>query len=77
MDRLLRDWKTNLPFLAVISMTDLPYIGYWQDHRFHRAGSGFHGKRLFSLQRHDRARILRVDLMENQIFVDTEETESA
>ena len=62
MDRLLRDWKTNLPFLAVISMTDLPYIGYWQDHRFHRAGSGFQGKRLFSLQRHDRARILRVML---------------
>lgn len=62
MDRLLRDRGTNLPFLATVSMEDLPSIGFWQDHRFRRAGSGFRGKRLFSFQRHDRARILRAML---------------
>lgn len=62
MDRLLRDFGTNLPLLATVSMTDLPSLGFWQDHRFHRAGSGFRGKRIFSLQRHDRARILRAML---------------
>ena len=60
MDRFLHEWKTNLPFLATVSMDDLPSLGFWQDHRFHRAGSGFRGKKIFSFQRRDRARILRV-----------------
>ena len=62
VDRLLREWKTNLPFLATVSMTDLPSLGFWQDHRFHRAESGFLRRKIFSFQRRDRARILRVML---------------
>ena len=63
VDRFLHDWKTNLPFLAVVSMYDLPSIGFWQDHRFHRTETGFrryYG--VFSFRRHDRARLLRVML---------------
>ena len=62
MDRMLREWKTNLPFLASVSLSDLPSVGFWQDHRFHRAESGFLGKKVFSFYRRDRAKILRVML---------------
>ena len=59
IDGLLHDFSGNLPFLAVISMDDLPSTGFWQDHFFRRAEAGFSGKKVYSLERRDRARILR------------------